>query len=409
MDEKVLSPSRKWKNIIIICAVVLLIPCGCVEYWLISDYLKAGFTENTLPLFIVLQIVIITFIVLIVSGLLQVFRSFLKIRESEFEYFSGFFKHVTISANQIKNWSITQQTTLNIHINYEDENKKSKTLKIEMIFHDNEVFGKWLKEHSKNVSHNIFSANETIEHEIKSNKKDVTNEDISKYKKISKYYNYIGIVLAVIPLILIIALHNTKNIIRISYLISILWFFLGLVLIKSSNEIVRIDEIQGQKYPSIMRGMFIGPLLNLLISSSCINMMLDFKIYLFVSILIYFIVLIILRFFNLKQIQFKKDKSKNEKISVGFFYIILLFVVFGNIPGINQMFSFSKNYESHYVTVIDKKGDDDIIVAPWINTDKQKSIEVSKSRFLKIETGDELEIFVNKGCLGISFYTYKKR
>ena len=101
--------------------------------------------------------------------------------------------------------------------------------------------------------------------------------------------------------------------------------------------------------------------------------MLDFKIYLFVSILIFFILLIILRFFNLKQIQFKKDKSKNEKISVGCFYIILLFVVFGNIPGINQMFSFNKNYESHYVTVIDKKGDDDIIVAPWINTDKQKS------------------------------------
>ena len=408
MKETVLKASKGWIIATLIFALIFIIPISFGEYYFISNIFKAANKSAAIQSTLIMQLVFIPFLLLSIGGLLQIFRSYIIIRENEFEYHSGLFKHVTISANQIKSWFLTQQYTLNVHIIYSENFEKEKKIKIEMIYENNENFTNWLEEHYGLPGSASF--NKSIEEEIKNDNEKISDNDlqnlIPKYTKIAKYYNNIGMLLATAQLIMLIFLDYKLWFIKFCFIFNFLYSFAGFILIKVSKEIIRFDEYHGQKYPSIFKGMILCPLMNVVFSIACIEQIVNIKKYFLVACLAFIIFVVIINLVKFNQLNFSKNKN-GKKASIVCFYLIFLFIIFCSVPGVNHFFCISKNYESFIVTVEDKKSDDDLIVSNWFNSEKTKTINISKSSFNKIEVGNELEIRIKKGLLGIEFFTYK--
>lgn len=407
MTEIVLKPSKGWIIITFVCALIFVIPISFGEYYFISSIFTSD-KKTAIPDCLAMQLIFIPFLVLSIAAFFQIFRSYLIIRETEFEYFSGLFKHVTISKKHIKSWSVTRQYSTNFHITYITTSGKEKKLKIEMIYKNNRIFENWLNEHFEQSD--IYNINQSIEEEIQNENDSLYGKDLDakliKYTQISKYYNRLGFILAIFPLPFFLFFKPGLWLIQISFIINYIYSFAGFILIKKSKEIIRIDDFKGQKYPSIFNGLIIGPGMNILWSSACIEQMVNTKKYFLVSFLAFTFFIAIIRLLNFTQLNFSKQ-NKGKKFSIVCFYLIFLFIIFCNVPGLNQFFCISKKYESFRVTLVEKKGDDDFIVSDWPDSEKSKKINVSKSTFKKAEIGDKIEIQLQKGLLGIDFYTYR--
>ncbi len=201
MTENVLKPSKGWIIATLVCALIFLIPISYSEYYFISNIFNSD-NEAAVSDCLAMQLIFIPFLLLSICGLLQIFRSYLIIRENEFEYYSGLFKHLTISEKQIKSWSVTKQYSTNFHITYITASGKEKNLKIEMVYKDTKIFADWLNEHFEQGD--LYNINKRIEEEIQNENDSFTarelTDELVKYTNIAKYYKRLGIFLAILPL-----------------------------------------------------------------------------------------------------------------------------------------------------------------------------------------------------------------
>lgn len=354
--------------------------------------------EINLTLVLILTPISICMVVLMVFGLIDVYKGRFIIQEDKLISI-GVFKNKELKHDEIKGYTVNEQ-----YIFVEPNIKEKKRIKISQYIGGYNEILLWLSNNFLDL--NIVNT-QVEEHEILNDEslgwtKEVREERLLNARKISKVINWLG------GLSFAWTLFYPKP-----YDYAVLSAFIipivSLIAVKLSRGLIRIDKKDGSAYPSTIYA-FIFPSLGLMLRS-----FLDYDIFdysnVWIKAVLVTVVFLFILLFNQKEITFKK---KQDYLTISSLIMFLFAYGFGAVIYLNC--NLDKSEPQHYTaTILDKRISSGkhtsyyLKLTAWGQQKEIDEVSVGKGLYNRVEIDNEINIYFRNGKLEIPWFIVTDR
>lgn len=353
--------------------------------------------EIDLTLVLILTPISIGMVVLMVFGLIDVYKGRFIIKEDRLVSI-GVFKTKELRFEEIKGFTVNEQ-----YIFVEPNAKEQKRIKISQYIGGYHEILTWLTTKYENLDIKNAQAEEQeiLNYENVGWSREIREEKLSNAKKISKIINWLG------GISFAWTLFYPKPY-DYAVLSALIIPIIALIAVKSSG-LIRIDQKNGSAYPSIIYAL-IFPSMGLMARA-----LFDYDIFDYsnvwlkttlVSVTFIFILLI-----NQKEITFRK---KQDFLTISSLIMFLFAYGFGTVIYLNC--NLDKSEPEHFTaTIIDKRVSTGkhtsyyLKLTAWGKQKEVDEVSVSKGLYKRVEIDNEINIYFRNGKFEIPWYIVTDR
>lgn len=353
--------------------------------------------EIDLTLVLILTPISIGMVVLMVFGLIDVYKGRFIIKEDRLVSI-GVFKTKELRFEEIKGFTVNEQ-----YIFVEPNTKEQKRIKISQYIGGYHEILTWLTTKYENLDIKNAQAEEQeiLNDENVGWSREIREEKLSNAKKISKIINWLG------GISFAWTLFYPKPY-DYAVLSALIIPIIALIAVKSSG-LIRIDQKNGSAYPSIIYAL-IFPSMGLMARA-----LFDYDIFDYsnvwlkttlVSVTFIFILLI-----NQKEITFRK---KQDFLTISSLIMFLFAYGFGTVIYLNC--NLDKSEPEHFTaTIIDKRVSTGkhtsyyLKLTAWGKQKEVDEVSVSKGLYKRVEIDNEINIYFRNGKFEIPWYIVTDR
>ncbi len=371
--------AKGWAVFIYISAL-LIIP---LFSWLLIQPLTSGTSWIVIPI----SIAMITFML---GGIIGTYKSKLIIYEDRIISISAFSKK-ELKLDEIKGYTVNDN-----YIVIEPNEEKKKKIRINKYTGGYDELLVWLLQTFTDLEEQIKIEEKQV---ILDDKQygltpDIRERNFQRAHRISKIINWIAGLTAAWILFFPIPY-------QYSIMVAMIIPIVALIMMKFSNGLIRLNQRQGSVYPSVAYA-FILPSCGLLVRATLDYDILDYSNAWPITIIITLSFLTVL-LIRQKEITFKKMSDYWTTLSVALF---LFAYSFGTVLHLNCYYDDSA---AQYFTakVLNKKTSSGKVttyylnLSTWGQQENADKVSVDKDLYDRIEIGDEVNIYLNDGKLGI--------
>ncbi len=354
--------------------------------------------EINLTLVLILTPISICMVVLMVFGLIDVYKGRFIIQEDKLISI-GVFKNKELKHDEIKGYTVNEQ-----YIFVEPNIKEKKRIKISQYIGGYNEILLWLSNNFLDL--NIVNT-QVEEHEILNDEslgwtKEVREERLLNARKISKVINWLG------GLSFAWTLFYPKPY-DYAVLSALIIPIIALIAVKLSGGLIRIDQKNGSAYPSTIYAL-IFPSMGLMVRAFFDYDIFDYSnVWLkaaLVTITFIFILLI-----NQKEITFRK---KQDFLTISSLLMFLFAYGFGAVIYLNC--NLDKSEPEHYTaTILDKRISTGkhtsyyLKLTSWGKQEEIDEVSVSKGLYKRVDIDNEINIYFRNGKLEIPWFIVTDR
>ena len=353
--------------------------------------------EIDLTLVLILTPISIGMVVLMVFGLIDVYKGRFIIKEDRLVSI-GVFKTKELRFEEIKGFTVNEQ-----YIFVEPNTKEQKRIKISHYIGGYHEILTWLTTKYENLDIKNAQAEEQeiLNDENVGWSREIREEKLSNAKKISKIINWLG------GISFAWTLFYPKPY-DYAVLSALIIPIIALLAVKSSG-LIRIDQKNGSAYPSIIYAL-IFPSMGLMARAFFDYDIFDYSnVWLkatLVSVTFIFILLI-----NQKEITFRK---KQDFLTISSLIMFLFAYGFGTVIYLNC--NLDKSEPEHFTaTIIDKRVSTGkhtsyyLKLTAWGKQKEVDEVSVSKGLYKRVEIDNEINIYFRNGKFEIPWYIVTDR
>lgn len=286
------------------------------------------------------------------------------------------------------------------------KNNAKKQLKVNSFIANKDEFIFWLTHNFTNLDEDLYDKEHTeiVENSEFGMNEEERSEKLNKASIITKIYSWLG------GLTLVWTLFFPEPYYEYAILASVTVMVSAILVLIYFKGLIRINDIKGSAYPTIFFGVFTS------IIGITLRALQDFNIYDYsnswMPASIIAVVLIVLIVFATNEFKFEKIK---DYFTVLFFAVLFFAFGYGTTITFNCMYdqSIPKYFKSKVVEKrisSGKYGDTYYIeVTAWHTQTESDDISVSKELYETTTIGDDIDISLKKGLLGIPWFLVDKR
>ncbi|MCC5932067.1 MAG: hypothetical protein JJU28_22670 [Cyclobacteriaceae bacterium] len=380
--------AKGWAIIIYLFAPLLI---GLFGWLLILPFQNGNFEPNASWILIPVSLAMIA---LMVFGVLDAYKGRLIIQDNSIKSISTF-SNRELAFDEIKGFTLNEQ-----YIFVEPTAKGKKRIKISKYIGGYNEILHWLIQNfpDLDIQNAILEEQEILNDDTIGWTKEIREEKLTKARQTSKLINWAAGIVAAWSFF-----YPTPY--QYSILAAIIIPILALIVVRSSNGLIRVDEKNGSAYPSVIYA-FIFPSLGLMLRAVFDYNIFDYSNAWLTSTIIA-LALLFLLLIKQKEITFKK---KLDYLTVSSLALFLFAYSFGTVIHTNCYYD---NSEPEYFTakVLNKRVSSGkstsyyFELSPWGQLSEIDEVSVGKGLFNRIEIGDEVNIYFRTGKLDIPWFT----
>jgi hypothetical protein len=335
----------------------------------------------------------IAMIALMIFGVIDTYKGRLIIKEDKIIAVSSL-SNTELTLDEIKGFTVNEQ-----YIFVEPTDSKKKKIKISKYTGGYNEILDWLSESypDLNQKNAIEEEQDILSDETLGWTREVREVKLSKARQTAKVINWAAGITAAWTF-----LYPTPY--QYSILTAIIIPIVALMVVKSSNGLIRIDEKKGSAYPSVIYA-FIYPSLGVMLRA-----ILDYNIFDYSNVwLTTALITLAFLFVLLMKQQEITFKTKVDYVTVSSLALFLFAYSFGTLVHINCYYDNSEQ-ENFKAKVLDKRISSGkstsyyLELSTWGEQKEADEVSIDKGLYKRIQVGDEVNIYLRSGKLEIPWF-----
>ncbi|WP_020531046.1 hypothetical protein [Flexithrix dorotheae] len=379
--------AKGWAIFIYLFAPLLI---GLFGWVLILPFQNGDFLPNFTWILIPISVAMIA---VMVFGVMEAYKGKFIISSESIKSI-GSFSNKVLKFDEIKGFTVNEQ-----YIFIEPKNRLKKRIKVSTYTGGFNEILKWLYENYPDLDQQnaIKEEQEILSDDSVGWTKEIREEKLKRARKTTKIINWAaGLVAAWI------FFYPTPY--QYSIFIAAVIPIIALIVTKTSNGLIRIDEKKGSAYPSVIHA-FIYPSLGIMLRA-----LLDYEIFdyenLWFTVLAITILFLVTLIIKQREITFKK---KMDFFTVGSLSLFLFAYSYGIVIHYNCFYDYSEP-TFYTAKVLDKRISSGksttryLELTTWGPQTEIDEVSVGKEFYNQTEIGDQVNIYFRKGNLEIPWF-----